>query len=42
LRVPVIDPWAASMKFAEMLVGLGLTHGKLAYMTPPAKAMRLS
>lgn len=37
LRVPVIDPLAAAMSFAEMLVKLGLSHSKKAYMTPPPK-----
>lgn len=37
LGVPVIDPWAAAMAFAEMLVRLGLSHSKKAYMTPPPK-----
>lgn len=37
LRVPVIDPWAAAIRFAEMLVNLGLCHSKKAYMTPPPK-----
>jgi allantoin racemase len=37
LGVPVIDPWAAAIRFAEMLVGLGLSHSKRAYMTPPPK-----
>ncbi len=37
LGIPVIDPWAAAMAFAEMLVSLGLSHSKKAYMAPPAK-----
>jgi allantoin racemase len=35
LGVPVIDPWAAAIRFAEMLVSLGLSHSKRAYMIPP-------
>ena len=41
LAVPVIDPWGAAMKFAEMLVSLGLSHSKKAYMTPPPKRIEL-
>lgn len=41
LGVPVIDPWAAAMKFAEMLVSLGLSHSKKAYMTPPPKSREI-
>ncbi len=37
LGVPIIDPYATAMAFAEMLVRLGLSHSKKAYMTPPAK-----
>ena len=37
LGVPVIDPWAAAIRFAEMLVSLGLSHSKIAYMPPPPK-----
>jgi allantoin racemase len=39
LGVPVIDPLAAAMGFAEMLVRLGLSHSKEAYMTPSPKKM---
>jgi allantoin racemase len=35
LGVPVINPGRASLKMAEALVGAGLTHSKVAYMTPP-------
>lgn len=35
LGVPVVNPGKASLKLAEALVGAGLTHSKLAYMTPP-------
>lgn len=35
LGVPVINPARASLKFAEALVGAGLTHSRSAYMTPP-------
>lgn len=41
LGVPVIDPWAAAMKFAEMLVSLGLSHSKKAYITPPPKRIEV-
>lgn len=37
LGVPVIDPLAAAMSFTEMLVKLGLSHSKKAYMTPSPK-----
>ena len=35
LGVPVINPGRTSLKMAEALVGAGLVHSKLAYMTPP-------
>jgi len=35
LGVPVVNPGRASLKMAEALVGMGLSHSKLAYMTPP-------
>jgi allantoin racemase len=35
LGVPVVNPGRASLKMAEALVGAGLVHSKLAYMTPP-------
>jgi allantoin racemase len=38
LGVPVINPGLVSLKTAEALVGSGLTHSKLAYMTPPKLA----
>jgi allantoin racemase len=31
----VINPGRTSLKMAEALVGAGLVHSKLAYMTPP-------
>ena len=37
LGVPVIDPNAAGLRFTELLVNLGLSHSKRAYMTPPPK-----
>lgn len=37
LGVDVIDPLPAAVKFAEMLVGLGLSHSKLTFPTPPDK-----
>lgn len=39
LGVPVLNPGKVSLKFAEALVGAGLTHSKRAYMTPPKLAM---
>jgi allantoin racemase len=41
LGVPVVDPWATAIRFAEMLVNLGLTHSKKAYMTPPRKRIQI-
>lgn len=35
--VPVIDPSAASLKFAEALVRMGIKQSKLTYMEPPEK-----
>lgn len=35
LRVPVVNPSRVSLKMAEALVGTGLRHSKIAYMTPP-------
>ena len=35
LGVPVVNPGRTSLKAAEALVGSGLRHSKLAYMTPP-------
>ena len=35
LGVPVINPGRTSLKMAEALVGAGLVHSKLVYMTPP-------
>lgn len=37
LGVDVIDPLPTAVKFAEMLVGLGLSHSKLTFPTPPDK-----
>jgi allantoin racemase len=37
--VPVIDPVAASLKFAESLVSMGVKHSRLTYM-PPSKKPR--
>jgi allantoin racemase len=36
-EVPVIDPAAASVKFMESLVVLGLKQSRLTYMKPPEK-----
>ena len=35
--VPVIDPSAASLKFAEALVRMGVKQSKITYMQPPEK-----
>ncbi|MBO8182499.1 MAG: aspartate/glutamate racemase family protein [Archaeoglobus sp.] len=35
--VPVIDPAAASIKFIEALLGLGVKQSRLTYMKPPEK-----
>ena len=35
LGVPFLNPARVSLKFAESIVGAGLTHSKRAYMTPP-------
>ncbi|MEM1900535.1 MAG: AroM family protein [Candidatus Nezhaarchaeales archaeon] len=37
LNVPVIDPAIASLKLAECLVDMKLSHSKLAYPEPPTK-----
>jgi allantoin racemase len=39
--VPVIDPAAASIKFLEALIGLGVKQSRLTYMKPPEKERRL-
>lgn len=39
--VPVIEPGAAAIRFAEMLVTGELSHSKQAYMTPPSKRRRI-
>jgi allantoin racemase len=36
--VPVVDPAAAALKFAEGLVAMGLKQSRLTSMVPPAKA----
>jgi allantoin racemase len=38
LGVPVLDPSRVSLKYAEALVGAGLSHSRLAYMLPPKLA----
>jgi allantoin racemase len=35
LGVPVVNPGRVSLKMAEALVGAGLSHSKVAYVTPP-------
>lgn len=37
LNVPVIDPAFLSIKYAEMLVSLGLKHSKKSFPVPPEK-----
>ena len=39
LDVPFLNPARAALKFAEAIVGAGVTHSKRAYMTPPKLAM---
>ena len=39
--VPVIDPAAASVKFLEAVIGLGVKHSRLTYMTPPEKERKV-
>ena len=41
LGVPVIDPAVASMKLAESLVDMKISHSKLVYPKPPKKERRL-
>jgi allantoin racemase len=38
LGVPVLNPGKVALKFAEALVGAGLTHSRRAYMLPPKLA----
>lgn len=38
LGVPVLNPGRVSLKYAEALVGAGLTHSRRAYLTPPKLA----
>lgn len=40
LGVPVLNSAKVSLKFAEALVGAGLTHSRRAYMVPPKLASR--
>lgn len=37
-EVPVVDPAAASLKFAESLVSMKLKQSRVTYMSPPEKA----
>ncbi|RLF98803.1 hydrogenase expression protein HupH, partial [Thermococci archaeon] len=39
--VPVIDPAAASIKFLEALIGLGVKQSRLTYMKPPEKERKI-
>jgi allantoin racemase len=41
-EVPVVDPAAASLKFAESLVSMKLKQSRLTYMSPPEKARSYS
>jgi len=41
LKVPVIDPAVAALKFAEILSTLNLSHSKLVYPRPPRKPREL-
>lgn len=40
LKVPVVDPTIASLKLAEALVDMKLSHTKLVYPEPPPKERR--
>jgi allantoin racemase len=40
LKVPVVDPAIASLKHAEALVDMKLSHSKLVYPEPPPKERR--
>lgn len=41
LKVPVVDPGVAPVKFAEILVDLKLSQSKVVYPKPPPKEIRL-
>lgn len=41
LGVPVIGSGPVALRWAEMLVSLGLSHSKKAYMTPPPKRIEI-
>jgi allantoin racemase len=41
IGIPVIDPTVASIKLAESLVDMKISHSKSAYPTPPKKERRL-
>lgn len=41
LNIPVIDPAQASLKFAEILVDMKISHSKLVYPYPPRKERML-
>jgi allantoin racemase len=41
LKAPVVDPAIASLKLAEVLVDMKLSHTKLVYAEPPPKERRL-
>jgi len=37
IKIPVVDPIMAALKFAEMVVDMKISHSKIAYPTPPPK-----
>jgi allantoin racemase len=39
--VPVIDPAAASLKFLEALLAMGLKQSRLTFMKPPEKERKI-
>lgn len=41
LGIPVLNPSKVALKYAEALVGSGLTHSRKAYMQPPKLALGL-
>ena len=41
LGIPVIDPSVASLKIAESLVDMEISHSKMVYPTPPDKIRKL-
>ncbi len=41
LGVPVLDPVATGLRYAELLVGMGLAHSKRAFMSPLPKQRQI-